>query len=409
MNKIIDATRNAHIIDEYNSDYETALIKAVQHGHAECVKKLLEENALVKKTKPGQINILHIAAEKGNLDVLTVLLEKPTVRNMIDHVADDKNGFGPIHYSIFNNHLKCVEFLLSKSAYKDLKTSLTGNYLGATGLHLAAMQNNVEIAKMLVRNDPNAIRNVDNLGWTPLHTACSYGHRDMIVLLLKEGADLSAIATDRNDKRKVTAIDLLMNGLSKPTDFLSSFFDTCISTNGVDIQDPKCEITVDYRVLAPTAEGKEQIKVIDALIKTGDKSEQSQLLLHPLLESFLYLKWKALLPFFYTMIVAYAMFVFTLTTYVITVFFYKDNADNERALSSNHSLSIMVYITSFVVVILVSFIFIFIFIHLTKYMKLHTHKHTLHYVTNPVFCNMFFLYSFYFYMSIILYMHSRLN
>lgn len=355
LNKILYVAKYADVVDEPNAKGETPLIKAVINGHFECVRRLLEENASVRATIQHEKNVFHIAAENGMVDVLQVLLDNDynITRGMINYLSDDKDGFGPIHYAVQNNHPQCVKLLLTRNAFRSLKSSLTGIYIGATPLHIAAMHNNVEIAKILVKNNPETISCKNSLNWTPLHTACSYASRDMIVLLLKEGADLSAVAFGTDGKTETTAMELLMNSLSKPTEFLHNIFDSCIYSNSCDIQDPNCEVTIDYRVLVPTAEGKEQMKVIEALVKTGDRFEQTRLLVHPLIESLLFLKWQALLPFFYTMILVYSVYVLVITFYVLILFYYNDMKEPRPSWVSSEGIASLVYISALFVVVLV--------------------------------------------------------
>lgn len=355
LNEILKLATEKDVIDTTNSVRETALFKAVINGHTECVKRLLKEGASIKKTLPRQVNLFHVAAEKGFLDVLQVLLDHDytITRGMINYLtADDKKGYGPIHFAVQNNHPKCVKLLLSRNAYRSLRTSY-GLQKGSTPLHIAAINNNVEIAKIIMKNNEDTVHTVNDLGWTPLHTASHYGSRDMIILLLKEGADLSG-STNGPNKCKITAIDMIMNNLSKPTEFMEIIFDTYIYTNDSNLQDPNCEVTVDYKVLVPKAEEKEQMKVIDAFLKTGDRYGQRRLLVHPLLESFLYLKWKALLPFFYTMIAFYAFFVISLTTFIISVFFYKDTKHDTPVILSATAWTIVLYVTICLIVSQVS-------------------------------------------------------
>ncbi|XP_075985740.1 transient receptor potential cation channel subfamily A member 1-like [Anticarsia gemmatalis] len=325
LNLIVTVAKQVNAIDIKNSQKETPLFKAVMNGHTECVKRLLQEKACIMNFLPNEVTIFHVAAEKGNLEVLQVLLDHDYVltRAMVNFLTSDKNGFGPIHYAVQNNHPKCVKLLLSKNSYRCLKSTPTGTYTGSTPLHIAAIYNNVEIAKIIMKNNPDTVHKVNDLDWTPLHTACQHGSRDLITMLLKEGADLSG-TVNIPDKTETTAIDLIMNNLSKPTEFLNDVFDTYISTNDLNIQDPNCEVTVNYQVLVPKDEDTGQMRVLEALLTTGDRYGQRRLLVHPLVESFLHLKWKILLPFFYTMIMLYGLYVMTLTMYVLSVFFYKD-------------------------------------------------------------------------------------
>lgn len=240
--------------------------------------------------------------------------------------AGDRRGFGPIHFAVSNNHVQCVELLLSKNADVRLRTTCSP-HKASTPLHIAAVKNHVEVAKVILKFDKTTVHEVNSMGWFPLHTASHHGSRDVIVILLRDGAALSGY-TDGPKKFKRSAIDMMINNLSKPTEFLEDIFDSYISSNGQDLQDPSCMITVDYSILLPKSGDTEQMKVIESLLKTGNRYGQRRLLVHPLIESFLYLKWKALLPFFYTIIAVYSFFVFSLTIFIVSVFFFKDTNDS---------------------------------------------------------------------------------
>lgn len=120
---------------------------------------------------------------------------------------------------------------------------------------------------------------------------------------------------------------MVVNNLSKPTEYLEELFDSFITTSDGNLQDQNSIVRIDYSVLMPRCCEMEQMKVIEALLKTGNRYQQQRLLVHPLLESFLYLKWKALLPFFYVILLFYAFFLLSLTVFVVSVFFYKDTSD----------------------------------------------------------------------------------
>lgn len=271
------------------------------------------------------MNILHVAAKNGNLEILKVLVEynEAVTQEMINSLtAGDRRGFGPIHFAVSENHIECVKYLLSKKADVRLRTT-DSPHKASTPLHVAAGKNHADVAKVILDFDKTTIHEVNSMGWFPLHSASHHGSRDVITLLLREGADLSGY-TDGPKKHRRTAIDLIINNLSKPTEFLEDTFDSYIQANNLNFQDTNCEISVDFRVLMPNVCEMEQMKVIEALLKTGNRYGQKRLLVHPLVESFLYLKWKALLPFFYMIIAFYGFFVASLTIFVVTVFFYKD-------------------------------------------------------------------------------------
>ncbi|KAJ8710567.1 hypothetical protein PYW08_009082 [Mythimna loreyi] len=346
LNEILSIAKQRDALDYQNEEGETALFKAIIHGHVNCVRQILNEGANLKITLPGEVNIFHIAADYGHLDVLRVLLEfdELVTKAMINTLtAADRRGFGPIHFAVFNNHPDCVELLLSKGADIRLRTTCSP-HKSSTPLHLAAVKNTVDIAKTILKFDKTTVHEVNSMGWFPLHAASHHGSRDVITLLLREGADLSGY-TDGPKKYRRTAIDMIINNLSKPTEFMEDVFDSYISSNGQDLQDHNCEVTVDYGILMPTVCEMEQMKVIEALLKTGNRYGQRRLLVHPLVESFLFLKWKALLPFFYTIIGLYAIFLSSLTIFIVSVFFFRDTKEKTPEWLNPSIWSYIVYAT----------------------------------------------------------------
>lgn len=330
--------KQAKAIDNPNKRGETALFKAVMQGNIACARMLLKEGASIEVTLPDKINVFHVAATRGLYDMLKFLLDYnyTITRAMVNHVtADCRKGYGPIHYAVENNHTECVKLLLSRNAFINLKAT-SGHYKDATPLHIAARKNNIEIVKLILKNNNSSIYAIDSLGWNALHTACYYASRDVIKLLLRKGSDISAY-TGGGGKYRKTAIQLLMNNLSKPTEFINEIFDSCINCNNTCPQDPNCEVTVDYGILVPNKHinsggvNDVEMKVIEALLKTGNTYNQKRLLIHPLVESFLCLKWEALLPFFYTMLVLYGLFVTTLSVFILSVYYYRDSYNSTES------------------------------------------------------------------------------
>ncbi|XP_061380522.1 transient receptor potential channel pyrexia-like isoform X3 [Danaus plexippus] len=345
LDEIILLTYQNGLIDCQNEEGETPLFKAIINGHLNCVETILEKGASINMLMPGDVNVLHVAAEYGHLSMLEFLMEygDGVIKQFINSLTTpDRRGIGAIHFAVLNNNVKCLEYLISQDADIRLRTT-PSPHKSATPLHLAANRNYVECAKVILNCDKTTILEVNSLGWYPLHSAGHHGSRDVISLLLQEGADLSEYTAAPKFKR--TAIDMIINNVSKPTEFLEDVFDSYISSNSQNLNDSKCVVTVDYKILLPTACEMEQMKVVESLLKTGNRYGQQKLLVHPLLESFLYLKWQALLPFFYAIIAIYAMFVSSLTIFITSIFFYKDTNTDRPAYLAPHIWSYVVYST----------------------------------------------------------------
>lgn len=75
--------------------------------------------------------------------------------------------------------------------YVDFTDINCPNELGDNALHCVIVWGDYEAAKTLVAHGININQRGDE-GYTPLHQACAFGHKNIARLLLENGADLSS-------------------------------------------------------------------------------------------------------------------------------------------------------------------------------------------------------------------------
>lgn len=112
---------------------------------------------------------------------------------LIAALASGRQGFcGPIHEAAKSGDIKTVEALLK--AHPDLVSSKEEKY-GQTPLHVAAFNDRIDIAKLLIANNADVNAQANN-GATPLHLATARGNKDMVELLLANKANIDVTDHD---------------------------------------------------------------------------------------------------------------------------------------------------------------------------------------------------------------------
>ncbi len=99
-------------------------------------------------------------------------------------------GCGPsvdIHEATKEGNIVFVRRGLSKGADINAKDDD-----GFTPLHWTAIKGHKEIVELLIDNGANVNPKGDEFGMTPLHKAASKGHREITELLIANGADVNA-------------------------------------------------------------------------------------------------------------------------------------------------------------------------------------------------------------------------
>ena len=317
----------------------------------DCVRLLLEAGANLCHTLSDKTTVLHRAAKTNCPALIEEFVRRDQNFKLSLINQTESNGMTPLHVACLAGNSSCVERLLSAGC--DIGVKMTFNsHKDCTALHVASSEGHFNVVETLLKHNSGreVVEARDDQGCTPLHFACQHGHRECIKKLLLSGADLSA-KTYRN---KTTAISLLLNKVFQPIAFLEEVLDAHIKINDFPLRDPQCVITIDYRLLEPREKGNKQMKVLDALFDTGTNCNQEDLVLHPVVESFLFLKWLCWRRSFYHSFVAYAVFLLCFNTFVVSSYYLKDNELEVPPQLSYRYFGPVVLVTSFALIAMVS-------------------------------------------------------
>ena len=162
----------------------TPLWAAVDTGHLDVVKLLLERNADVDSRILTDSTPLRVAAYDGRLDIVSYLVEHGADVN-----ARQSYGNTPLMVTCLNGHVNVATYLVEHGANIHLQDND-----GYTCLHFAAQRGHVEVVSKLLalgaKENQDYVNARDNSGTTPLITTCSNGHMNVATYLVEHGANI---------------------------------------------------------------------------------------------------------------------------------------------------------------------------------------------------------------------------
>ena len=172
------------VIPENNS---TPLQCAVFMGYKDIAELLLAAPGLdIDSCAEGGSSLLFIAIQSGFLGIVEQLVRHGVAVNPVS-----SDGATPLYAAINSGDVRAVRILLTG---RDTRINQpTGD--GIVPLGFAVSRGHKDIVELLLRHgaDPNA-RGITGL--TALHLVCLYGYAAMVRMLLDEGADADAEAQD---------------------------------------------------------------------------------------------------------------------------------------------------------------------------------------------------------------------
>jgi ankyrin repeat protein len=261
---------------------DRTLYHAVRNEHGHVVRLLLDYKSVMNFTIDGsEGSLLHSALwrSKENDSIALMLLDHGVNYNYV-YECDST----PLHMAAENGCVTVVERLLSLGHMVDKK-----NISGCTPLHVAS---NKDVIRVLLAAGANANAR-DNHDWTPLHKAAEKGVAKGINLLLRSGANISALTDDgstalhvaptRTTHDSAKIIKLLLDiGLGVNDRFRrgsSPLHDACsvsgvkaaalLLMNGVDVKAKDNEGTAPFQLATRGRVPKATVDLVSLLVDHG--------------------------------------------------------------------------------------------------------------------------------------------
>ncbi|XP_057381320.1 transient receptor potential cation channel protein painless-like [Daphnia carinata] len=272
----------------------------------------------------SSIPALMEAVLKGNAEIVRMLVYHPHILlDAVDHVHTGQTALHKIAQKLHETssvdekarYVQCLHILVSSSPSRDPG--------GIPSINVNAQ---------------------DAVGNTALHYAALSGVEDAVLQLLSSGANLGI-----KNHLGETAVKRIMPST------LEFFLDSCIrAKDGEDVSSQNFSITFDYSLLAPprpmphppqqlqpsetgitftnhndavetislhnTQEEEKIFPECEALWHLSTSTKHQYLLKHPLITSFLMLKWHNIRIFYYVNVLLYTLTMLVLSTYILLLY-----------------------------------------------------------------------------------------
>jgi ankyrin repeat protein len=317
LDTFLDVLKKTSVNTEYWYDepyYCTCLeLACTLEGRHKFVQMLIEAGANVNTVNPvSDVPLLHMAAKRGNLEQLNVLLSTERIdlnikdccqRTALHCLARLRVSRQEEVQGLQQSLLLILEGDCSTCRMIDLDAT---DEWGNTALHVAARYGNSEMVDILLKNGAN-INIMDGCGETALHIAARDGNQDTVIVLMRHGADLMFTKFRQPPLSQIDRVTL------------RRFLDECLETNDKSPHHQDFRLTFNYNFLTPKGNGKDkrQDTEMPLLLYMSQDKRLRHMLKHPVITSFLYLKWNYARSFFYINLLFYVIFLCFLTTHVL--------------------------------------------------------------------------------------------
>lgn len=179
-----------------------AIHRAVQSGHAEVVRLLVERGRVDVESRDAEgKTALQLAAQHNKIEIVETLIAlgaDPTSREWTMSLLE------PIHWASLNGSIPMIRLLLSTGK---VDVNVRNGYIGRPPLWNAVLRNHLDAARALLEagadanlGDESARNNVFGCGegkqYKPLNIAAINGNCEMMRLLMDGGADVNGCNKD---------------------------------------------------------------------------------------------------------------------------------------------------------------------------------------------------------------------
>lgn len=185
-----------------DAEGDTPLHDAISKKRDDMVQLLMEAQVDISVTNSNGFNCLHHAALRGNMGAMRLILSHLPPYCSVNEPKDD--GFTALHLASLNNHLEVAQTLIASGSHLD-----TQNINLQTPLHLAVERQNIQIVRMLVEEGA-AMDLGDKFGDRPLHEALRHHTMSQFKHLQADNDVGKALVMSNSDKKSSASIAIFL-------------------------------------------------------------------------------------------------------------------------------------------------------------------------------------------------------
>ena len=175
----------SHLVTDLDNDSNSPVHLALKLGVGDMIGAMVSiAGAQLQTTSDNRgNNFLHLAALAGNYTAMSVLLDNPSCRNLLNEM--NVYGCTPLHMAARTGHTHCAELLLNQGAVSHRC------YSGVTQFLAACLNGNAGTARVLFQAHPYQREWTDDNGNTALHLATMSGNPATVHLALDLGVPVT--------------------------------------------------------------------------------------------------------------------------------------------------------------------------------------------------------------------------
>jgi ankyrin repeat protein len=283
-------------LESTNTDKK--LLAALQHNKYDVfLKHLSQTNPTAYYGEPYHSSLLEMACQmKNRKQFVEILLENGTDSNIKNRVT----GMPLIHATARSGNFEVLQLLLENeridASLKDNEERTILHWLAGVNEGKPGDKEKIEkifsllLESSCIRKD---IDDRDSLGNTPLYIAVESGFRDRAKLLLSKGADVRVFESGS----KIL--------LSDSVSIVNEILDDCLEDNKKPLTSKDLQVKLNYRPF---------VNIVPHITESGLHRD---LLTHPVMSTFLTVKWENVRFFFFLNVAFYVIFLCFLTVYIL--------------------------------------------------------------------------------------------
>ncbi|KAF2900040.1 hypothetical protein ILUMI_06144 [Ignelater luminosus] len=311
--------QDSKVLNGNNGEF-TLLQFATRRKFTKAVENLLkkgakpDKNTAITKTTP-----LEIAAEMGYFEIFELFLQNINRKNTEPTESTEPTEFAESTKSIESIFLDVLKIIIKKCDNKRPDADYKSFYF----LLLKNIKNKCGIVNKIIDEENKN---------TALYYSVNYGHPEITLDLLRAGESMAS-----KNKLGVYSVESL------DFDTLQTHLDECLEVNQIDnIYETDFTAKYNYKTLMSPLDNSDKEPETKVISLIRESVELRSLLEHPVITSFLYIKWQRIRRYFYINLAFQFAFFLSLTVYV-----YNNQNNNKNKVADSILLGVTCGIFTF--------------------------------------------------------------